>query len=82
MDKAKTIQPGFFQEQDGAWSNRRLLAIGAFANSIALSWANADWRMVALFLGSTLVLLGLTTVSDLASLRGTPGKNYYGGSDE
>lgn len=62
-------KPNVLQEQDGAWSSRRLLAVVSFANAVALSWSAVDWHVVALFLGATLVLLGLTTVSDLRGIN-------------
>lgn len=62
------MKPSPLQEQDGAWSMRRLLALASFINAIALSWSNTDWRIVAIFAMIPLILLGLTTVSDLRGM--------------
>ncbi len=62
------MKPGLLQEQDGATSSRRTLAVLSYLNAIALSWAGKPWETVAIFAGATLVLLGLTTVADLTSI--------------
>lgn len=63
------MKPGPLQEQDGAWSMRRVSACACFANAVSLSWqSQTQWQTIALFLGVGLVLLGLTTVSDLRTL--------------
>jgi len=63
------MKPGLIQEQDGATSSRRFLAVVSYLNAIALSWAGRPWETVLIFAGATMVLLGLTTVADLQSLR-------------
>lgn len=62
-------KPGLIQEQDGATSSRRFLAVTSYLNAIALSWADKPWESIAIFAGATLILLGLTTVADLQALR-------------
>lgn len=59
-----------FKEQDGMWSSRRVLAFISFINAVFLSWKNVDWRIIMIFSCLTLILLGLTTVSDIALLGG------------
>lgn len=61
-------KPGLIHEQDGATSSRRFLACLSFTNAIALSWKGADWQIVALFIAAALILLGLTTISDIKGL--------------
>lgn len=57
------------QEQDGAWSMRRLGALGCLANAIRMSWSESQpWQNIALFIGAALILLGLTTISDIKGL--------------
>ena len=60
------MKPSPIQEQDGAWSMRRILALACMANAICISWnPTAPWEHIALFIGAALVLLGLTTIADL-----------------
>lgn len=59
---------GIIQEQDGATSSRRFLAVASYLNAIALSWADKPWESIAIFAGATLILLGLTTIADIKSL--------------
>jgi len=58
-----------FEETKGVHSMRRVLALASFGNAIALSWGVAPWEVIAIFAGATLILLGLTTIGDLANLR-------------
>jgi hypothetical protein len=58
---------GIIQEQDGATSSRRFLAVVSYLNAIALSWADKPWESIAIFAGATLILLGLTTVQEIKS---------------
>lgn len=84
------MKPSPLQEQDGAWSMRRLLALASFTNAIALSWDKADWRIIAIFTAAPLVLLGLTTINDLRGMvsgtaQGTvqdTAQVQYGGENE
>jgi len=65
---------GPLQEQDGAWSIRRVLALGCFAQSCVagvlaiLHDSTAGVWVSAFFLLGVLILLGLTTISDLKAL--------------
>lgn len=48
---------------------RRLLAIACVGNAVYVSWLpNATWTIVAVFLGVSLVLMGLTTVQEIKAL--------------
>lgn len=57
-----------FEEQKGVHSMRRFLAFASFANAIALSWVDTDWRIIGLWILAGLVLLGLTTVQEVKAL--------------
>ena len=58
-----------FEETKGVHSMRRFLAFVAFANGAALSWFDTSWQIIGLWILAGLVLLGLTTIGDLANLR-------------
>jgi hypothetical protein len=58
-------KPGLIQEQDGATSIRRFLALLSFGNAIALSWKGADWKVILLFIVASMVFLGYTTVAEI-----------------
>jgi len=58
-----------FEEQKGVHSMRRFLAFLSFANGAALSWFETDWQIIGLWILAGLVLLGLTTVQEIQSLR-------------
>ncbi len=64
-----------FEESKGVHSMRRTLALLSFGNAIALAWKPAAWEVIAIFAGATLVLLGLTTIGDLANLKSVSGKS-------
>ncbi len=59
------MKPGLIQEQDGATSIRRFLALLSFSNAIALSWKGADWKVILLFIIAAMVFLGYTTVAEI-----------------
>jgi len=58
-----------FEEQKGVHSMRRFLAFLSFANGAALSWKDTAWQIIGLWILAGLVLLGLTTVQEIQSLR-------------
>ena len=58
-----------FEEQKGVHSMRRFLAFLSFANGAALSWFDTSWQIIGLWILAGLVLLGLTTVQEIQSLR-------------
>jgi len=60
-----------FQEKERVNSMRRTLAFLAFLNGIALSWRETAWQVIALWIAAALILLGLTTLSDLKELAKT-----------
>ena len=63
------MKPSPLQEADGAWSMRRLLALACVANAVYVSWLpGATWTIVAVFLATSLILLGLTTVQEIKAL--------------
>ena len=63
------MKPSPLQEADGAWSMRRLLALACVGNAVYVSWLpGATWTIVAVFLGVSLILIGLTTVQELKAL--------------
>jgi len=62
------MKPSPLQEQDGAWSMRRTLALIAFLNASALSWRETSWQIIALWIAAALILLGLTTVQEIKAL--------------
>ena len=77
-----------FEESKGVHSMRRTLAMLSFANAIALAWKPAAWEVIAIFAAATLVLLGLTTIGDLANIRqsirntaNTPDSELFGNSE-
>ena len=57
-----------FDESERVGSMRRTLAFLAFTNGIALSWKDTPWQVIALWIVAALILLGLTTISDLKKL--------------
>lgn len=60
-----------FEEQKGVHSMRRFLAFLSFVNAAALSWRETPWQVIALWIAAGLVLLGLTTLSDIKELAKT-----------
>ena len=82
------MSAGLIQEQDGATSSRRFLAVVSYFNAIALSWFNGSWESIAIFAGATLILLGLTTVQDLKAIAqyrvagAVGGASVYGETQE
>ena len=66
--------PHVLQEQDGAWSMRRLFALLCLANAIKISWNNGTpWMNISVFIIAALIALGLTTVSDIAAIKNSLG---------
>lgn len=57
-----------FDEKERVGSMRRTLAFLAFLNGIGLSWRETAWQVIALWIAAALILLGLTTISDLKEL--------------
>lgn len=48
---------------------RRLLALACVGNAVYVSWQpNATWTIVAVFLATSLILLGLATVQEIKAL--------------
>jgi len=71
-----------FEESKGVHSMRRTLALLSFGNAIGLSWAGKPWEVIAIFAGATLVLLGLTTIGDLANLKQSVRNTSYSPDSE
>lgn len=63
------MKPSPLQEQDGAWSMRRLLALICVANAVKISWNPATpWLSILVFMLCALMFLGLTTWQEIQSL--------------
>lgn len=60
-----------FDEKERVGSMRRFLAFVSFSNGAALSWRETPWQVIALWIAAGLILLGLTTLSDIKELAKT-----------
>jgi len=72
--------PRIVQEQDGATSSRRVFGLACLANSIALSWKSADWRIILIFQISALFVFGYITWQEIKEISPYKLADAVGGS--